>query len=172
MATTRISIAKALRIRKSLKGEIAELTRRATACVAWVEGKRKDFEFSTVDEARKAKVENLVMLETAIARSNAMSTATWQGRDVTLAELIRRQVELKGELTFVASLTLQHGPQRVATGEWDEHRRPVHTTETWSSAYTEPERVKLLAELRTKCEALNETLEEANHRNLVEIDLS
>lgn len=172
MATTRISIAKALRIRKALKGEIADLTRRATGCVAWVEGKRKDFEFSAVDAARKAKVENLVMLETAIARSNAVSTATWQGHDVTLAELIRRQVELKGELTFVAGLTLQHGPQRVATGEYDERRHQVYATEVWGSAHTEPERVTLLADLRAQCESLNETLEEANHRTLVDVSLA
>lgn len=172
MTTTRISIAKALRIRKALKGEIADLTRRAMGCVAWVEGKHKDFEFSAVDAARKAKVENLVLLETAIARSNAVSTATWQGREGPLAELIRRQVELKGELTFVAGLSLQHGPQRVATGEYDDRRHQVYTTETWSSAYTEPERVKLLEELRAQCEALNETLEEANHRTLVEVILA
>lgn len=169
---SRISIAKALRLRKTIKGEIADLTRRAMGCVAWVEGKHRDFEFNAVDAQRKAKVENLVMLETAIARSNAVNTATWQGQDVTLAELIRRQVELKGELTFVAGLSLQHGPQRVATGEYDDRRHPVYTTETWASAYTEPERVKLLEELRAQCELLNETLEEANHRILVEVTLA
>jgi hypothetical protein len=168
---SRISIAKALRLRKTLKGEIAELGRRASGCVAWVEGKRKDFDYVEVDTQRKAKVEALVQLETAIARSNATATATWQGREVSLAELIRRYVELKGELTFVGSLTLQHGPVRAATGEYDDRHRPVYGTETWSSAYTEPERVKLLADLRTQCETLNETLEEANHRTLVEIPL-
>lgn len=169
--TTRVSIAKALRLRKQLKGQIADLARRAQGCVAVADGKAADFDFAAVNAERKAKIDRLVRLETAIARANAATTVVWQNREMPLTEVIRRQEELKGEITFVAGLTLQNGPVRSHTGEYDERRQPVYTTVQWKSAYTEPERVALLAELRAECEGLNELLEEANHRTTVEVDL-
>lgn len=166
---TRISIAKALRTRKQLKGQIAELTRRAQACVAVASDKPQDFDFATVNAERKKKIDELVLLETAVARANAQTNVTWKERSMPLTEVIRRQEELKGEITFVSGLALQNGPTRVHNGEYDERRQPVYVTVTWTSAYTEPARVALLAELRAECEGLNELLEEANHRTTVEL---
>ncbi len=164
-----VSVAKALRLRKALKGEVAELGRRAEGCVSWQDGKDKDFDFATVNGQRKEKIQSLVRLEAALARANVNATLSWQGRDISLAEAIRTLAELKSEVTFVGSLQLQRGPQKVATGEYDPNHRPVFATVQWTAAYTEPERVALLAELRGQCEALNEALEEANHRTMVDL---
>lgn len=178
---SRISLAKALRLRKTLKGEIADLSRRATESVSWTEGKERNFDFEQVNAARKARVEELVHLETAIAVTNANTRVSWDGREATMAELIRRHQELKGEISFVSSLNLERGTRKVrVTGDtleerFETHRRgesPVFETITMVSAYTEAERVALLAQLRRTCEALNEVLEEANHRTVVEVDLS
>ncbi len=162
-----VSVSKALRLRKALKGEIADLTRRAEGCVSWIEGKAQDFVFSVVNDGRKAKVQELLRLEAALAKANVSATLPWQGREISLAEAIRTLAELKSEVTFVARLQLQRGPQKVATGEQDANFRPVYVTVQWTSAYSEPERVAQLAELRAQCEAMNEALEEANHRTMV-----
>lgn len=159
-----ISIAKALRVRKQLKGQISELAKRATGCAAWIEGASRDFNFTAVDADRKAKIDELVRLETAIACANSKATVEWQGRKMTLCEVIRRQEELKGEIAYTATLSTRRGAERQHTGEYDANRQPVFTTVNWNSAYSEPERVALLASLRAQCEELNELLETANHR--------
>ncbi len=162
-----ISIAKALRTRKQLKGQISDLSKRATGCATWIEGASRDFDFTIVDLDRKAKIDELVRLETAIAVANATATVTWQGRAMPLTEVIRRQEELKGEIVYVTSLSTRRGPERQHTGEYSADRQPVMVTVNWCSAYSEPERVLHLASLRAQCEELNELLEEANHRNTV-----
>lgn len=162
-----ISIAKALRIRKQLKGQISDLSKRAAGCAVWIEGASRDFDFTAIDSERKAKIDELVRLETAIACGNAVATVTWRDRTMPLTEVIRRQEELKSEIAFVASLSTRRGPERQHTGEYSADRQPVFVTVNWQSAYSEPERVLHLASLRTQCEELNELLEEANHRNTV-----
>ena len=167
---TRVSVSKVLRDRKALKGQIKELTERAAACVAAIVGAPADFDFATVNAERKARIDRLAGLETLLARSNVLTTVAWKDRTLCVAEVIRRMGELKGEIAFVERLALQNGPQRVHTGAYDASRQPVYETVTWKSAYTEPERVKLLAELRAECEALSEVLEESNHQTLVDLD--
>ena len=53
--TTRVSIAKALRLRKQLKGQIADLARRAQGCVAVADGKAADFDFAAVNAVYSEK---------------------------------------------------------------------------------------------------------------------
>ena len=167
---TSVSVSKVLRDRKGLKGQIKELTERAASCVAAIVGAPADFDFASVNAERKARIDRLAGLETLLARSNVLTSVTWKDRTLCVAEVIRRMGELKGEIAFVERLALQNGPQKIHTGEYDERQRPVMTTVVWKSAYTEPERVLLLASLRTECEDLNEVLEESNHRTLVDLD--
>lgn len=171
-SSSAITLSKALRTRKTLKGQINDLTSRAIGCAAWVTDAPRDFVFADVNQERKNKIEALIVLETAIARANSMHSVSTEERQMTLAELIRRQAEVRGEITFLESLPLRNGTVRVATGEYDEHRRPTFQNQTWMSAYTEATRVAQLQVLRKLCEELNETLETANHAVLVELPAS
>ncbi|MEI6511635.1 MAG: hypothetical protein WCO25_06420 [Candidatus Uhrbacteria bacterium] len=168
--TTRVSLSEVLRQCKDAKGEIAELTRRATGCVARIEGVAVDFDFDEVNAERKAKIGRLVYLNTILARTNAATTVVWKGQSMIVAEVIRRKAELNGEITFVAGLALRNGPTKVATGEYNERHQPVTETVVWKSALTEPARVKLLASLRADASALDSLLQTSNHGTLVDLE--
>ena len=170
MTTTPTTIADVLRQATDTKGKIADLTRRATGCVAQAEGTPADFDFEEVNAERKAEVERLVYLNTVLARSNAVTTIEWKGKRIIVAEVIRRKAEIGGEIKFLEGLTLRNGPTKVPTGEYNAHHQQVMEIVQWKSAITEPLRVKQLAALKADCSALDRALQTSNHGTLVDLE--
>ncbi len=170
MTTTPTTLADVLRQATDTKGQIADLARRAAGCVSQAENAPADFDFNEVNAERKAAVERLVYLNTVLARSNAVTTIEWKGRQIIVAEVIRRKAEISGEIKFLEGLTLRNGPAKTATGEYSDRGQPVYETVNWKSALTEPVRVKQLAALKADCSALDRALQTSNHGTLVDLE--
>ncbi len=163
-----ITVAKALRQGKQLKGTIATLRARLGTTTSWVEGKPSAFKFEETLAAHDKAVEELTKLKAAIAASNATTEVEHRGRTMSVAEAIHRMSELKGRLDMYQGFQLRSGKERGDLTSYDAHNRPVYEPVEWKSALSEPERAAKLDEIRKELEELNEALEEANHRTKVE----
>jgi hypothetical protein len=168
---TALTVSQSLRRVKKLKGRMAELTARAHGVVSYEAGKKPNFEFKAL-RVEIAKVrEDLVTLEAAVAKANAVTVISVDESRMTIAEAIRRLQELKAEMSWVSSLQIREGVERHADMEWDDQTdRPVRRTRevTHISDLKETEKVAEIDELRDRFERLNDAVERANHVTTVE----
>lgn len=172
MAANTMTISQGLRRVKKLKGRMAELTARASQVVSYESSAKPDFKFGEVRAEIATVRDELVRLEAAVARANAKATISFEEKEISLAEAIRRLQELKAEMAWVASLRLQEGTVRTPEMDYDETtgrsvrrvRETVYITEL-----KETERVKEIESLRDRFERLNDAVETANHKT--ELDL-
>lgn len=173
-----MTVSKALRTVKTLKGLLSTLTSRASASFSWEEGKGKkapNFNFAeTVDE--RTKVANkLSQLKAAIAKSNCLSKVRADGFEVTVQEAIFKMAELKSEKDFFENL-------RVVDSESSEFRTVVVSKgkakgqlgqkefkRVFKSALTEKERLAKVDALQKRIDALNDVLETNNHTATVTV---
>lgn len=169
MSTKTLTIARALREVKKLKGEIATLTQRLVGSSTWLETRKPDFEFGATLTERDAKVARLVALKAAIGRANSAAKVEHRGVSLSLAESILRLDELKGRKSLFAGLQLRRETERQHTGDYDANGRPVYEVVAWQSVWSEPERAQKLEEIQTEIDELNEALEECNHRTPVDV---
>jgi hypothetical protein len=165
------TVSQALRRTKKLKGRMGELTARATTSVSYLAEKKPAFGFkATRDEMAKVR-EDLIALETAIAKANATTSIDFDGKPMTLPEAIRRLQEFKSEMVWLSSLTLRNGTERHRDTEYDQEsgRTKLVTIETtYMSDMDEVERAKELDRLRDHFERLNDLVETANHKTLTD----
>lgn len=158
-----ITISRALRQMKKLKGEISRLSSRLSSCVSWKNGETADFQFDTVLSERDAKVRELTALRARVAAANATAAVRVGDETVVLIEAIIRRDEIKGRLVLFEGLSARRGSEQVHLG-YDEVGRASYKEVRWESAFTEPERVAKLDAMRTEIDELNELIETANHR--------
>ncbi|MBU0595550.1 hypothetical protein KJ567_02550 [Candidatus Bipolaricaulota bacterium] len=163
-----LTIARALRQAKKLKGQVAILDRRLGTCASWREDREADFDFSETLQERNRKVEELTVLRTGIARANASASVAHRGREMSLTEAILRMGELKGLKKLYAGLQLRRETEREYAG-YDDDGRQRHVQLTWTSVWSEAERAGKLDEIQEEIDELNEALEEANHRTPVSL---
>ena len=166
-----LTIAQSLRRIKKCKGRIAELKSRAMQSVSYAADKKPTFDFKVMREELAAAKEELVGLESAVAVANATTSVSFEGKEMRLAEAIRRLQELKDEMSWLPQLHIQEGVERVPEVEWDpEKERQIRVTREvkWQTGLPELERVKEIEGLRDKFERLNDLVETANHRTEVE----
>ncbi len=167
----RITVSKALREAKKLKGEIGVLDARLASCVSWSGDEKPEFDFAETRALRASKVEALTALKTKIACSNAVTQVEVEGRSMTVTEAIRRMEETSGELKLIERLPLERRGTRLAhTGAYDDRSRPVMAPVQFHSALSEVERAAEVTALKARCEALNEALEDSNHQTLVDME--
>lgn len=166
-----MTIAQSLRRIKSLKGKLAELTPRANASVSYESKTKPVFDFKATRVELASVREQLVTLEAAVAKANAITTVKYDGKEMTIAEAIRRLQEFKSEMSWLPQLVLRDGTFVSYENDYDENtgrsvRRKVETV--FISDLKEVERVAELQKLRDAFEALNDAVESANHRTSVE----
>jgi len=165
------TISQGLRRIKKLKGRMAELSQRAATSVSYDVKKAPAFRFNDVCQQIAGVREELVTLEGAVAAANATNTVAFDGRDVTLAEAIRRLQECKAEISFVSGLRLREGVVEEGVDYvYDEHlsrhaQRPKEVT--YQTDLKEPERVAQIEALRERFDRLNDAVETANHRTTI-----
>jgi hypothetical protein len=166
----KITIAQALRRIKKLKGQIAEHTQRAQASVSYEKDKVPAFSFGGEVLSMKAAQLELVGLQSRVAVANAKATIL-DGEDViTHAEAIRRLQEIKGEITFLKSLSIKNEVTKTQEEVYDRAQSNYVTrvTETvWVSDLTEKNRDLQVKALQDRFEKLNNTLEDRNHKVVV-----
>jgi len=164
---TKMNIAQGLRRVKKLKGQLGELSRRAATVVSHREGENPAFNFVETREALATAREELVTLEAKVACANATTSIEVEGKEMTIAEAIRRLQETKAEISWLESLPLRTETERVpesvfdeASGRYAQKYREIR----WVSLVSEPERVEQVQKLRDRFEAINDAVESANHR--------
>lgn len=163
----KMMIAQALRRIKKLKGEIAEHTLRAQQGVSYEQGKRLAFPFKEQMDARKACQDEMLNLQARVAIANAKATVTDGAEVITHAEAIRRLQEMKGDIVFLKSLGIRNDVVKTREQEYDEATsKYVHrvTEVTWVSDLSEVDRDKQVRALQTHFEALNNAIEDHNHK--------
>jgi predicted nuclease with TOPRIM domain len=169
----KLSIAQALRAIKTLKGNLADLTRRAAGVVSYVkEDGQPEFDFAELRKEIHETRENLISLESSVTQANAVTKIEAQGKEMTLAEAIRRLQENKAEQTWLSGLHFQSGTEKRHDGyETDERGRqtPRVVIVNHVSALSEKGRLEELKSLKERFEELNNALESANHRTVLDL---
>ncbi len=168
---SKMNIAQALRRIKKLKGRMGELTARASGSVSYEADKKPAFDFRKTRDEVAAVREELVMLESSVARANAAAEIECDGKRLTVAEAIRRLQECKAEMVWLGQLGLRSGIERRMERDYDEASgRTVlvkHETQ-YVADLSEVERAAEIESLRGRFERLNDAVEAANHRTAVD----
>lgn len=165
--STKITIAQALRRVKKLKGQIAEHTLRAAQSVSYEKGKTPAFRFETEVTALRAAQTEMLDLQSRVAVANAKATVKDGDNTITHAEAIRRLQEMKGEIAFLKSLLIRNETIKTRDQEYDEAsgryvNRTVETT--FVSDLSEQDRDQQVRALQDRFEALNNVVEDHNHK--------
>jgi hypothetical protein len=167
----KITIAQALRRIKKLKGQIAENASRAQQGVSYVQGKEPAFRFQQAMDALNEARAQMMDLESRVAVANAKKLITNPlGIKITLSRAIRDLQELKGQIAFLRGLNLRAETVREKETEWndEESKHITRVSEVvYMSDLTEQNRDAQVRDLQDAFEALNNTVEEANHTVLV-----
>ena len=163
----KITVAQALRRIKKLKGDIAEHTERAKAAVSYSANKVPFFRFNDEIASLKTAQNELVDLQSRVAIANAKATVVVAGNTMTQAEGIRRLQEIKGDIVFLKALYLRNETVKNFERNYDEiiEKYIVNTSEeTWVSDISERDRDVQVKLLQETYEALNNAIEERNHK--------
>ena len=162
-----LTISQALRRTKKLKGRMGELTARASASVSYLPSAKPAFDFkATRAEVEKVR-EELIALESSVAKANATTSIDFDGKSMTLAVAIRRLQECKAEIAWLTQLALRSGTERHREMGFDQEtgrNNFAYVEVVYVSDLTEVERVGELDKLRDRFERLNDLVETANHR--------
>jgi hypothetical protein len=178
-----LTISQALRRRKKLKGDIALHTERLRHSISYDKKKEPAFPFTESNLALKKAKWELIMLEDAVAFSNAINRITYKGEQVRLTWVLRVLAELKGDIVRYEGYKSMHdlGVEREVTTE-EEISDPYsieeipragggvtrsHKTKkvnrTIVSNVTARECEDQIATLKQSFEELNDLLEAENH---------
>lgn len=171
--TQQMTVSQGLRRIKKLKGLLSEAQTRAAAASSWIEGQEPAFTFEEQRKLRSDHQAEIIRIETGIARANAQTRITVESREITLAQAIRELQELKADLAWLPTLNLRAGTESTTEYVYDEvNGRNIPRTKsiTHKAAMTEPERVVQIQTLRDRFEAINDVVETANHRTVIELE--
>lgn len=171
----KMTISQGLRLIKKLKGEIAELTARATQSVSYDEKSPPVYDYDEVSKERDDTILKMVMVEGEVAKANATKTITDPStkKPITLALAIRILQEMKGQIAFLKSLAIKEGKETKKEREWDEDegKTLLKTTETvWITKLKVKDRDNKMKNLKDQFDALNNEVERANHITTIDFD--
>jgi len=164
-----LTISRALRKIKDLKGKIARHSQNATASVTH---KTKDvpaYVFGAEWEKATVLVEEMMDLQTRVAIANAKTTIDYEGKTRTLVWCTKKLTEIKGAITWHGALHVR--AQEKTTDEvleWsskaNEH---VNVAVEFTCHLPEAEKAARIQALEEKFVDLNDLVETMNHRTLV-----
>jgi hypothetical protein len=172
-STGSMTISQGLRKLKKLKGLLAEAQARATQSTSWADEAKPVFDFAA-ERAKRAELQDeIVRIETGIARANALTRITVEDREMPIAEAIRRLQELKADLAWLPTLNLRAGTEKSVEYDYDEvtgRNVPRTKSVVYTAVMSQPERVVEIQALRDRFDVINDALETANHRTLIEVE--
>ena len=166
--TNTITIAKALREIKKLKGRISDLDARIVDAVSWRKDRQGEFDFNKLIDERAEFVTQLIGLKAARDRANAVNELTFKDARISIAQAIAQMSELKGEVKLITVLQIRRGSEEEHRS-FDRSGEPTFRTIVWESALTEQAKLQQLDDLREQIDELNDRLEEANHSVRIEL---
>lgn len=175
MKTETMTISKALRFAKSLKGQLAKLASRVNEVLNWEKGKEPKVAFKDIVSEKERLTNLLVKVKAALTASNGTTFILVEGIQVLVQEAIYLMDELKGEKSFYENLPL-HWEERVdflrtVVTEGEKKGELVHreVTRIYESALTEDDRRKKVEEIQKRIDDLNDALEAHNHATTITV---
>lgn len=180
MKTETMTISKALRFAKSLKGQLAKLASRVNEVLNWEKGKEPKVAFKDIMSEKERLTNLLVKVKAALTASNATTFITnialEEGR-MLVQEAIYLMDELKGEKSFYENLPLHWEEQiefrRTVVTEGDKKGEIVHKeiVHVYESALTEEARRAKAEEIQKRIDDLNDALEAHNHATTITVEV-
>jgi hypothetical protein len=167
-----MTISQALRRAKKLKGIIAESLERAAVNVVSDLRVKPAFEFAKcMEEADKARAE-LVDLETSVSVANARTHVSFDGEDVLLTKAVKLLQELKGQIAWLKTLSVKAQSETTVDeteNTWTgEDYKTVKVERKFRCELPEAAKADLQRTIQDKFDRLNDAVESANHRTLLE----
>lgn len=164
-----MTLSKAIRKVKTIKGEIAQARERASMTVVHKKADAVAWNFAVEQDRSTSLAADLCILQAAIARTNALTKVTWQGREMTLALAVRILAEIKSEIAWYASLVVRAAMITNTThyeNQYNDDGKLIVKTvvEEIFCHLTEVERARAVETLKANFEELNDIVETANHR--------
>lgn len=166
------TISQALRRVKKIKGELKEALERAQSGVAYKTEDPPAFLFGPSYEKATALRTELVELETKIAIRNATTLVEFEGKQVPLVYVVKILKELKGQISWLDELKAFSRSREITTQEevgYDfETDKRVSKKIQYTCALPEAKRAELVDQVRARFDALNNLVENTNHRTVLD----
>lgn len=173
---SKMTVAAALRRIKKLKGEIAELTARATSSASFPELRPPPFKYFEAEDLRRQKILEMLDLQEAVAISNASTKVTFAEDEVmSVPRVIRVLDEVKAEIAFLRDLPIHDRTRDFEQRReqiWDDalNKTVTRLVEVVTiSVMTPEERARRVDMLQARFELLNVALEARNHDVYIEV---
>jgi hypothetical protein len=172
-----MTVSAAIRRVKKLKGLIAERDGRLKESAVFLESKTPAFPFGDAFGEREKLVSEMISIQTAIAKSNAVTMILSQAQaHWSVAYVVRRLDEMKATIKMLKDLPFRAKTREEVIEEsrdWDEtmsKQITVRKTLVWISAMSQVERAKRVESMTDTFELLNNDLEVSNHSTFIEIE--
>ncbi len=163
-----LTISQGLRRIKKLKGELAELTKRASTSVAYQVGREPAFKFSECVEKAQVAGSELLTLQSRLAITNALTTVKFDGKEMTLAQATRQLEEFKGQIKFIEGLPVRdHEKSFEDEFDYDDSMKRVKIVKEWRCELPRAKQAEAIKGFKEKFDALNDAVETTNHKTLL-----
>lgn len=163
------TLAQALRRQAKIKGQLAELTKRAEASVSYLDEAPPAFDFArTMDQIAQLRSE-LTQLDTRVGLTNARTPAdTPRGRFASVTELVRKLQELRASLKWIRSLTVRARAETTEySHEYDEEMKRIRVAQKWKCDLPEAAKAELVDALQKEFDELNNAVERINNATML-----
>ncbi len=158
-----MTISQALRHVARLKGKLAEYKVRAAASVSYKKDEKPAYQFSSMMEKIASAREELIVLESRIALTNATTRLDFGGSKLTLTQAIKTLQEHKDELAWLKTLVVRSG-QDTKESELRYTGAGHQTVDVhFACDFPEAKRSERSDEVQAKFDALNDHVERKNH---------
>ncbi|MEK7511851.1 MAG: hypothetical protein AAB575_02440 [Patescibacteria group bacterium] len=175
--TETMTVSKALRFLKSLKGQLSKLSSRAHEVLNWEKGKEPKVSFGDVIGEKERITETITTVKAALSASNATSFIVFENVRMLVQEAVYFMAELKGEKSFYETLPL-HWEERVeflrtvvTEGEKKGDLAHKEVTHIYESALTEDARRAKVEEIQKRIDGINDCLESHNHGTTISVEI-
>ncbi len=158
-----LTISQALRNAARLKGKLAEYKTRAAASVTYRSAAKPAYNFAEMSRKIESVRNELIVLESRLAITNATTRVEFSGKQVTLTHAVKLLQEYKGELAWLRGLNV-----RQAATTYDNevvYVKGEHTTQQVDVTCDLPEAMRSdrMDEVQSAFDALNDLVEKKNH---------
>jgi ferric iron reductase protein FhuF len=168
---SKMTASQALRQIKDLKGKLSSHQEHAAGAVYYQDMNKPAFDFKTECEGVEKVRRELLMLQTALAVSNATTEIEWKNKKVLVAWAVRYLEELKGEKAWVDGLhvaeqaeSMQDNPQtRMVNGQY----QSVNEPRKFVCQLPRAEQFKRAQALQEEFNRLNDLVETSNHQTIL-----
>lgn len=162
--TDPMTLSQALRLAKRLRGKISILQSRASASVSHKSEDTPAFSFQAVMEELVSARLDLVILESRIGVTNAVTKVEYEGRKLPILMAVRELQETKAYIAFLNAL-----PVRAQAETSDETQTYVGdgvyraSKVPWKCHLPESLRVQAVDKAQATFDRVNDAVESANH---------